>query len=251
MSSSQLSPAVLNHHLEYGFPSTHTTHSFSIALYLCLNTSSPYYRTLIVYALTIIFGRIYLGMHTFTDCLVGLVLGGLAVLIHSLPLTHVIEQWIFHSGIAVPVAVLSVFLVLLEIVPMPMDECPCYDDAVLSGAVAVGALLGRWGYGAPNFEPSADMMPGSGWMLEAGKWTPAPSNYLVWWEAAVLKMIVGTRISVLYSTKANKRYRYLYCIPLETSCQTRIPRTVAVDPGFSSYVYRCREPTYVSLPHRK
>jgi len=62
--------------LEYGFPSTHSTNAVSVALY-CLNlieTSgnnfSPLKKVLLqavayIYALSVILGRIYCGMHGF------------------------------------------------------------------------------------------------------------------------------------------------------------------------------------------
>ncbi|KAF8918287.1 phosphatidic acid phosphatase type 2/haloperoxidase [Mucidula mucida] len=173
---------VMNHHLEYGFPSTHTTHSASIALYLCLNTAVPYYWTLSIYACTIIFGRVYLGMHTFTDCAVGLALGALAVGIQGLPVIQRWESWVFRGGVEVPL--------VLILVPMPADECPCFDDAVLSGAVALGSLIGRWAVGVRD--RSADIiMPGSGWAFSKGEWVRVPGDAVLWWEIAALKMLVG------------------------------------------------------------
>jgi membrane-associated phospholipid phosphatase len=62
--------------LEYGFPSTHSTNSISVALYLIAVTgdSLPYdspTHTLCIlgaafYALSVVFGRIYCGMHSVT-----------------------------------------------------------------------------------------------------------------------------------------------------------------------------------------
>ena len=78
-----------SHHLEYGFPSTHTTNGVSIALFLYSHvhrlyfsessiSSTSYYAYLaaiIFYASSIVFGRIYTAMHSFTDCAFGVVLG--------------------------------------------------------------------------------------------------------------------------------------------------------------------------------
>ena len=29
--------------------------------------------------------------------------------------------------------------------PQPVDDCPCFEDAIAVGSVMVGALVGRWG----------------------------------------------------------------------------------------------------------
>lgn len=63
--------------LEYGFPSTHSTNSISVALFVVAVTCesvSPEARALIklgaiVYAGSVVMGRIYCGMHTFTGTL--------------------------------------------------------------------------------------------------------------------------------------------------------------------------------------
>jgi membrane-associated phospholipid phosphatase len=62
--------------LEYGFPSTHSTNSISVALYLIavacdsLPQESPARMLCILcamfYAVSVVFGRIYCGMHTIT-----------------------------------------------------------------------------------------------------------------------------------------------------------------------------------------
>jgi len=81
--------AIGTHHLEYGFPSTHSTNSVSIALfiygyvrdaYITSATISPsiYYVSsalLIIYVVTIVFGRLYTGMHSMIDCAFGVIIG--------------------------------------------------------------------------------------------------------------------------------------------------------------------------------
>ena len=116
--------AIGSHHLEYGFPSTHSTNSVSIALFLYDLLHRAYYpaasvakstvdpswlewnatsgllpamevvaeapatealisRTtyilgigvLLFYVFSIVYGRLYTGMHSFTDCAVGIALG--------------------------------------------------------------------------------------------------------------------------------------------------------------------------------
>ncbi|KIM45566.1 hypothetical protein M413DRAFT_430272 [Hebeloma cylindrosporum] len=79
-----------SHHLEYGFPSTHSTNGVSIALFFfahihrLANTSaaaiSPELYSLLctilfLYAFSVVFGRLYTAMHSFTDCIAGTILG--------------------------------------------------------------------------------------------------------------------------------------------------------------------------------
>ncbi|KIK57555.1 hypothetical protein GYMLUDRAFT_172530, partial [Collybiopsis luxurians FD-317 M1] len=75
-----------NHHLEYGFPSTHSTNSVSIALFFwgyvhtLLDPSETFIYWLstalcATYALSIVGGRIYTAMHSFVDCIFGVLLG--------------------------------------------------------------------------------------------------------------------------------------------------------------------------------
>src|SRR5690606_27849147 len=62
-------------HLEYGFPSTHTSNAVSIALYILSNLCASEWSwlsksisTIIIgiYLFSVIFGRLYCGMHTLT-----------------------------------------------------------------------------------------------------------------------------------------------------------------------------------------
>ncbi|KAI8087592.1 PAP2 superfamily-domain-containing protein [Gilbertella persicaria] len=76
-----MSPSVA---LEYGFPSTHSTNSISVALFLIsiacekLSPESPARLITVIactfYAVSVVFGRIYCGMHTITDCIGGSIL---------------------------------------------------------------------------------------------------------------------------------------------------------------------------------
>ncbi|KAI8996932.1 PAP2 superfamily-domain-containing protein [Pilobolus umbonatus] len=76
-----MSPTVA---LEYGFPSTHSTNSISVALFLisvaCERFSPESSARLIsvigcvIYAVSVVFGRVYCGMHSITDCVGGTVI---------------------------------------------------------------------------------------------------------------------------------------------------------------------------------
>ena len=65
------------HGLEYGFPSTHSTTSISMCLFLCdLFVDSPIAKfTLVFLAGSVVFGRAYTGMHSMVDIGVGSFIG--------------------------------------------------------------------------------------------------------------------------------------------------------------------------------
>lgn len=129
-------------------------------------------------------------MHTFTDCGVGLALGAMSVFIQTLPLVREFE---LRGGAEAPLVLFAGFLALLELIPMPADECPCHDDAVESGAVALGAFIGRWVLGGRHLGAHMDIMPGSGWAVDSatGEWVQVPVNWTVWAGVASVKMVMG------------------------------------------------------------
>ena len=108
--------AFSSHHLEYGFPSTHTTNSISIALFLYSHvhrlyfsessiSSTSYYAYLaaiLFYAFSIVFGRIYAAMHSFTDCTFGVVLGALIWALQHLYLERIGEAIVDGGWIGEP-----------------------------------------------------------------------------------------------------------------------------------------------------
>lgn len=126
-----------NHHLEYGFPSTHSTNSVSIALFFfqllhrlyktpvssvvqnnvmqnattviegisdvvaeTMVSTTTYYMlsgVLLFYMFSIVYGRLYTGMHSFTDCIMGVSLGA-AIWALSLVCSDGLHDWIRDSG---------------------------------------------------------------------------------------------------------------------------------------------------------
>jgi membrane-associated phospholipid phosphatase len=109
------SVAIGSHHLEYGFPSTHSTNSVSIALFFLSHlrrltyppppyppTISPETYTMCIallawYAFSIVFGRLYTGMHGFSDCAMGVLLGAGIWAIHE-GVGGWVELWVEQTG---------------------------------------------------------------------------------------------------------------------------------------------------------
>ncbi|KAG1456166.1 hypothetical protein G6F46_007768 [Rhizopus delemar] len=144
-----MSPSVA---LEYGFPSTHSTNSVSVALFFIsvacekITPESPTrfisILACIFYAASVVFGRIYCGMHSVTDCVGGTVLAYLVYWVqwtfkdHLDTLFTSDSYWVF---MAIPIC-----LMLVSLHPDPMERCPCFEDSVCFMGVVIGVIPGSW-----------------------------------------------------------------------------------------------------------
>jgi hypothetical protein len=69
--------------------------------------------------------------------------------------------------------------------PVPVDDCPCFEDAIAFVSVLMGSLLGRWyavhyGFDQSFFGTTMLGSSGSGW-----------ADRSMWWSVASVKMIFG------------------------------------------------------------
>jgi hypothetical protein len=237
-------------------PSTHSTNCVSIALFFfghlhelafpvdfaTPSLSLPTYVMLTVgllwYATSIVFGRLYTAMHSFTDCITGVLLGAGIWLAHSsfrgfpvalslalpfspsaspltldvtllrgLGLGSYLESWVLRtpSSLRVPFTLIPLALLAVNQHPQPVDDCPCFEDAIAIGSVVLGMLVGRWGAVRWGLHvATTTIMPGSGFHFVPladgnstaglGAWVPAARTWAdvgVWWGAAVLKTVFG------------------------------------------------------------
>ncbi|KAF9422769.1 hypothetical protein BGZ94_008482 [Podila epigama] len=136
---------------EYGFPSSHSTNAVSVALFLychLLTTDpaswSPYTRELsifglIVYATSIVYGRLYCGMHSITDCVGGSLIG-ISIWAVQWTFRNTIEYYMVSPVWWVPLFVTATGIFLVSIIPDPVDNCPCFDDCVAFIAVLMGLI---------------------------------------------------------------------------------------------------------------
>jgi hypothetical protein len=158
--------------LEYGFPSTHSTNAVSVAVYALysLNTTDrqldwQYNLALqlitYIYAVSIVIGRLYCGMHGFFDVSCGSLLGaGIAVLQCTLETRF--NTWILEGPVSHLVVLVLIVLVFVRIHPEPADDCPCYDDSVAFAAVILGVNAGNWHFaysGYASNEPVFGAIP--------------------------------------------------------------------------------------------
>ncbi|WVF65651.1 hypothetical protein IAT40_000382 [Kwoniella sp. CBS 6097] len=142
------------HHHEYGFPSSHSTNSVSIALFygqhlfelrdrVGLNTVLLGWILLLIYAFSVVGGRLYTGMHSTAD-----IIGGSLMGIFCWALWVVVgdasEAWVATGTWLVPAITIPVTLGLVHYHPYPIDDCPCFEDAIAVLAVILGSFVGHW-----------------------------------------------------------------------------------------------------------
>ena len=85
----------------------------------------------------------------------------------------------------VPAIVVPLCLLCVHRHPEPVDDCPCFEDAIAFMSVVMGESLTRWymaqhGYDHTFFK---SVMAGSPNGTLSEMWT--------WWSIAVAKMVVG------------------------------------------------------------
>ncbi|KAI8971283.1 PAP2-domain-containing protein [Trametes punicea] len=227
-----------NHHLEYGFPSTHSTNSVSIALFFyslvqrlytppvstavkttvesaassvnsstgvlpsaetisraeAAISSTTYYiliGVLLFYVFSIVYGRLYTGMHSFTDCLAGMAIGAAIWELHIL-LGKYVDSWVQTNGWIVPAVIMPLCLYLVHRHPQPVDDCPCFEDAIAFISVIMGEVLARWYMAHNGYDESFFLrpMPGSSWAT----WTDVG----IWWSVAAIKVVIGVLTIVVW-----------------------------------------------------
>ncbi|KAF6753714.1 sphingosine-1-phosphate phosphatase [Ephemerocybe angulata] len=214
-------------HLEYGFPSTHTTNGVSIALFFFVIAHQLTYTptasitpltlsiisgALIFYTFSIVFGRIYTAMHSFTDCVMGAILGtGIwwghtnwaghpFTLSTSNPLTAILNALDLGKLVDADQYLIHVFPGLgggdwMENWARTGGwEVPL----ILIPLVVLGATVGLWGmkrHGIAVELNGPSIMPGSGWVRDAaGLWLQVERTWgdvAVWWMLSLLKMATG------------------------------------------------------------
>lgn len=158
--------------LEYGFPSTHSTNAVSVIYYAIWHLNSPNLTIspqtsvalqigLCIYVTSIVVGRLYCGMHGFTDVVIGSVLG--AVLGHlQCVYGEAFDQYLYTALTKEFLVIVMVILVFVRIHPEPADSCPCFDDSVAFAGVLLGVQFGHWHFCQTDFavsEPSPATVP--------------------------------------------------------------------------------------------
>ena len=158
--------------LEYGFPSSHSTNAVSVAVYAILllrnagdtisTTTKVTFEVLAyLYASSIVFGRIYCGMHGVIDVTVGGLVGALISLVEFY-FVRLYERTLVNGNVEGVLIITLISLVLVRIHPEPADDCPCFEDSVAFMAVYSGIEVGNWHFAHTNMswdEPGPATVP--------------------------------------------------------------------------------------------
>ncbi|KAI5795618.1 phosphatidic acid phosphatase type 2/haloperoxidase [Geopyxis carbonaria] len=233
--------------LEYGFPSTHSTNAASVALYgiLILNNSPDVPLSLRiflqvlagVYTFSIIFGRLYCGMHGFLDVIAGTLIGSILALIQW-HYRHQIDSYVFSDDCWPILVILISILILVRIHPEPADACPCFDDGVAFAAVVGGIEVGCWHFSKTRWSWSSPV-PGT-----------APYSFeelgLV---RSILRVVLGIVIIFIWREIAKPTLHYLLP-PLYRAIESiglSIPRKHFTPASEYKHVPRLPDDTMLSL----
>ncbi|KAH7156943.1 hypothetical protein EDB81DRAFT_645744 [Dactylonectria macrodidyma] len=197
--------------LEYGFPSTHSANAVSVALLAILKLRSPDNTlppttTLALeflsyfYAISIIFGRLYCGMHGFLDVIVGSVMGA-AIAWLEFYWGPPLDQYMHESTWLAPFVAGLIILVLVRIHPEPADDCPCYDDSVAFAGVVIGLEFGTWTYGKIAVDP---------WETHAHGGSPIVISHLDW-TTYIARLVFG--VFVIFAWRETMKPLLLKLLP--------------------------------------
>lgn len=96
------------------------------------------------------------------------------------------SPWLINvSRTTVPAIVIPLALIMVNQHPQPVDDCPCFEDAIAFVSVVLGSLLSRWHAVHFGFDETfyKSVMLGS----SGDTWR----DMGLWWSVAAWKMVVG------------------------------------------------------------
>lgn len=135
--------------LEYGMPSTHAMVGVSIPLSVILYTMNRYQYSVILGVLfavgwcsVICLSRLYLGMHSVLDIVVGIVLA-LILMVPVVPLVDALDHYLLTSHWS-PAILLLVAICLVVFYPRSDRWTPTRGDTTMVVSVCVGVHIGAW-----------------------------------------------------------------------------------------------------------
>lgn len=213
--------------LEYGFPSTHSANAVSVAVYGLLllkspeNTLPPTMKFFLeclsyFYAASIVFGRLYCGMHGFLDVIVGSVIGT-AIGMLEFYYGPAFDAYMHSSSWVAPVLACLIIVILVRIHPEPADDCPCFDDSVAFAGVVIGLEFGSWTYGKIPWDP---------WVSNAYAGNGTVDVTPLGWGLNIVRIVFG--VLIVFAWRETMKPLLLKGLPhlfrLIESCGFTLPR---------------------------
>lgn len=163
---------------------------------------------LVLYVSSIVGGRLYTGMHGFLDVSAGIILGTTGWVLQRIIMPEV-ERWTTESGwsgasfmsgtfsvpsyskhfFTAPLTVTVVCLLLVNQHPSPVDDCPCFEDAIAFISVILGIVTSFWcskRVPALNADLFVSVTPGAAF--------DSPAAVTTWVLFALLKLTTGVLV---------------------------------------------------------
>jgi len=130
-------------------------------------------------------------MHSFTDCAAGVAVGT-AIWAAQMQWGIAFDAWVTQNSWMVPIIVLVAGLFVVHRHAEPVDDCPCFEDAIAFVSVIMGAMLARWHFAQFILAPS-QLAGFSDYYLSRtpGGSFSTTSDLMLFALYAVLKMTVG------------------------------------------------------------
>lgn len=136
---------------EYGWPSSHSANATAVTFVMLTKiieyklwfSTWGYYLTitvLMIYYVSLIFGRLYCGMHGFFDIIFGSLIG-FALFLFRYLIGESYDNLILNNGFNISLVIIGIIafnLLLIHIHAEPVDDCPCFDDSVAFIGVIIG-----------------------------------------------------------------------------------------------------------------
>ncbi|KAG8883905.1 hypothetical protein FRB99_004553 [Tulasnella sp. 403] len=121
-------------------------------------------------------------MHSFTDCAAGVALGT-SIWLAQWSFGDILAKWISSSGWQVPLITIPLGLSLVNQHPDPVDDCPCFEDAIAFLSVLMGVTLSQWWRANWGFDEASGHFQ-----------SRMPSDWPMWTLIASAKMVLGVFI---------------------------------------------------------
>ncbi|CAI4034807.1 hypothetical protein SMKI_11G2580 [Saccharomyces mikatae IFO 1815] len=189
---------------EYGAPSSHSANATAVSLLffwrICLSDTLVWPRKLILlsvvifYYLTLVFGRVYCGMHGMLDLFSGAAVGAICFFIR-IGVVHALRNFQSGEHLWFPFLSLVWGLFILFNHVRPIDECPCFKDSV----AFIGVVSG---------------LDCSDWLVERYGWNLACSRYESCGLKVFLRPLVGVASVVIWKDVISKTAVYTLLVKL-------------------------------------
>ena len=183
-------------------------------------------------------------MHSLTDCVAGFALGAVVWAVHAewwLP----VEKWMVSINPDTPsllphwtgpIAMLFMCIWMVHRHPQPVDDCPCFEDAIAFVSVITGLWSARWGSVVSGFSEFTTHMAGRALpFMSADAWASSEAWAIawraasLWWGMALLKLTIGITIIFVWRLAA-KYILHMTLPPLFRLLTYKIlPRLVSIN----------------------